>query len=548
MKLKKPSRRNQSTPRDRALKHLADGRLDDAQSWARSNEDSLDAEDLLAVARILKVTGDYPAVIAIYRRMLELQPDQSSFQLAIVCTLIESGQHDDANESLDSLRAERQLASAEHLAIASAFSGAGKWSDAAAHYRDAIEVGDNSIGTQVSFANTQSQLGNTKDAKSILQKAVANEPASLTAAESSAFARAWFNLGVLFESGQPERAVEAFRRSLSLNPTYAYPVPNLAILLMQQKQLQQAIDLLKPAVEQRIDWPRSGLLLASAQRLDGEQAAAIQILEQVVKQKDAPATAWEMMVRCLTDSGDLAGATKTCQQWLQRDRDSSVAKHMLASVQGADAPQRASAEYVTETFDGFADSFDSVLKNLQYQAPDLVGHLVKQVSSEPARDKVVLDAGCGTGLAGVHLRPYAKQLTGVDLSSNMLSHAKSRADYDELIQADLIQHLQQSPEQYDLIAAADTFNYFGDLSELLPMCFAALREGGWLVFTLECGETYGETYQLQPHGRYTHPPGYLMEQLAACGIEGGELHQSVLRTENGVDVQGLLAAVQKPAS
>ena len=113
---------------------------------------------------------------------------------------------------------------------------------------------------------------------------------------------------------------------------------------------------------------------------------------------------------------------------------------------------------------------------------------------------------------------------------------------------DLLDYLKapDNQQRFDLIAAADTFNYFGDLSELLPTCFAALKKDGWLVFTLEFGETYGETYQLEVHGRYTHPPGYLMEQLGECGIEGGEMHRAVLRKENGVDVNGLLVAAQKP--
>lgn len=54
-----------------------------------------------------------------------------------------------------------------------------------------------------------------------------------------------------------------------------------------------------------------------------------------------------------------------------------------------------------------------------------------------------------------------------------------------------------------------------------------------------------KTYQLEVHGRYTQPPGYLIVQLGECGIEGGEMHRAVLRKENGVDVNGILVAVPK---
>ena len=41
------------------------------------------------------------------------------------------------------------------------------------------------------------------------------------------------------------------------------------------------------------------------------------------------------------------------------------------------------------------------------------------------RGERVLDAGCGTGLCGPLLRPYAKRLVGVDLSSGMLERARA---------------------------------------------------------------------------------------------------------------------------
>jgi len=129
-----------------------------------------------------------------------------------------------------------------------------------------------------------------------------------------------------------------------------------------------------------------------------------------------------------------------------------------------------------------------------------------------------------------------------------LAQAETRGIYDELLQVDLVEHLKSAPGKYGLIAAADTFNYFGDLSELLPACFSALTDGGWLVFTLEVGETYGDSWELETHGRYTHPPGYLMEQLGKCGIEEGEMLNAPLRKENGFDVMGLLVAVENPGA
>ena len=38
----------------------------------------------------------------------------------------------------------------------------------------------------------------------------------------------------------------------------------------------------------------------------------------------------------------------------------------------------------------------------------------------------MLDAGCGTGLCGPLIAPHARRLVGVDLSGQMLAHARER--------------------------------------------------------------------------------------------------------------------------
>jgi predicted TPR repeat methyltransferase len=56
---------------------------------------------------------------------------------------------------------------------------------------------------------------------------------------------------------------------------------------------------------------------------------------------------------------------------------------------------------------------------------------------EPSLHFDVLDAGCGTGLCGAILAPFARRLVGVDLSEGMLAHAKAKNVYHELVKAEL---------------------------------------------------------------------------------------------------------------
>ena len=71
----------------------------------------------------------------------------------------------------------------------------------------------------------------------------------------------------------------------------------------------------------------------------------------------------------------------------------------------------------------------------------------------------MLDAGCGTGLCGPLVAPYARRLTGVDLSAGMLAQAKEKNVYDELFKVELTEYLRDHTEAFDLIVSADTLVY-----------------------------------------------------------------------------------------
>ena len=129
------------------------------------------------------------------------------------------------------------------------------------------------------------------------------------------------------------------------------------------------------------------------------------------------------------------------------------AERALRRVSGA--LDGASAPYVAALFDEYAGSFDAALSRLDYRAPALVAAAVRDVIGErvqqqqqqqqPASLRSVLDAGCGTGLVGVELRPLATRLEGVDLSGGMLAQARARAGvYDALHQVELVEFLQRS--------------------------------------------------------------------------------------------------------
>ena len=274
------------------------------------------------------------------------------------------------------------------------------------------------------------------------------------------------------EQQRPADAEAAYRRAIELDPKYADAHTNLGRLLQRQERMDEA-------------------LLSFCE--------AVVLTPAYAKGRRALGMAYQML-------GRLDDAVQAYRDWLKDEPGNPEALHYLAACSGDGVPDRAPDAYIETVFDGFANSFDAKLAMLDYRAPALVAETVASLFGEPARELAVLDAGCGTGLCGPLLAPYARRLDGVDLSEQMLAKARARNVYDALAKAELTAFIDgAAPASYDLIVSADTLCYFGDLRAVARAAAKALRPAGWLVFTVEAAADAGEAgFRLNPHGRYSH--------------------------------------------
>src|SRR3954451_21543987 len=140
--------------------------------------------------------------------------------------------------------------------------------------------------------------------------------------------------------------------------------------------------------------------------------------------------------------GEFGKAASILEEWLEEEPENPIARHMLAACTGRDVPDRASNGFIETTFDSFASSFEAKLERLSYRAPALIAAMLRDSGIEQARCFDVLDAGCGTGLCGPMIAPFARRLIGVDLSQGMLAHAKEKNVYDGLTKSELPQYLR----------------------------------------------------------------------------------------------------------
>ncbi|MEP6872837.1 MAG: tetratricopeptide repeat protein [Burkholderiales bacterium] len=359
-----------------------------------------------------------------------------------------------------------------------------------------------------------------------------------------------FNRGnILLEQGRFEDATAAYARTAALGFDNAPLQSNLGVLYRAQGLLAEAERAYRRAIELDPKLADARDNLGNLYEAMGRPADAVrEYCEALVLAPHNPQTR-KMLGIAYQMLGRLDDAVAIYTAWLADEPANPLALHYIAACTGQGVPQRAPDDYVESVFDTFANSFDAKLAALTYRAPEYVAHAVGQHCA-PAKALDVLDVGCGTGLCGPLLAPYARRLTGVDLSAPMLAKAEPRGVYTELVKAELTTYLQEHPSSSDLVVSADTLCYFGALDDAMAAAYAALRPGGWLVFTVEAsvGERAQTPFHLHPHGRYSHASTYIASLLARSGFDPVTLDAVHLRMESGKPVDGWLVAAQRPAA
>jgi predicted TPR repeat methyltransferase len=382
--------------------------------------------------------------------------------------------------------------------------------------------------------------------------------ASLLRLESQA--GAWNNLGNLLVHAQQfddaARAYEASVRHAGHNAAEAAAdaLNNIAILHRRHGRWAESEQAARHAIALRPEfgdaWYNLSLALMGQRRVHDGLIASSRAIALWPRQT----LGRSQVIRALTLLGEREQAAQLYREWLAEEPDNPVVQHMLAACDdtpGA-APPRASDAYVEHVFDAYAESFDASLERLHYRAPELVAQELERLLGAPRGALAIVDAGCGTGLCGPLLRPWAARLAGCDLSVGMLRRAKVRGSYDVLHRAELGYYLATQPGAFDAVVSADTLCYFGDLHDVLAAAAHALRHDGRIVFTVEAltdADAGAGTapVHLQTTGRYAHTREHLRDCLQAAGFDALRIEPAVSRTEGGRDVPGWLASARRAA-
>ena len=414
----------------------------------------------------------------------------------------------------------------------------GRVSDAAAICRRVLDVTPGHADALHYSGMAAYREGRVAEAIALVRQSLASAPAQPD----------WHsNLGIMLQAQDDvDGAIAAFQRAIDLDPAHANAHNNLGVLLRVSGRLTEAEALYRSAIALNPDYADAYHNLAIVLDLtDRAPEAAMAHFKALTLQPENP-NAWRQLALAYCLIGEREKAVQLCEEWLVLYPGNPHAEHTLAACSGRDVPPRAPDAYVEEVFDSFAESFEAKLEKLHYRAPGLVASALA-ASGAPARGNLdVLDLGCGTGLCGPLLAPYARRLVGVDLSRGMLQHASGKGVYHELVQGELTAYLAQRADAYDVIVSADTLVYFGALEPVFAAAVSALRPGGVFIFTVEeaLDPASTQTYHLQPHGRYTHAPSYVERLLVTVGLHPA-IGRAELRKESGLPVAGLVIRATK---
>lgn len=289
-----------------------------------------------------------------------------------------------------------------------------------------------------------------------------------------------------------------------------------------------------PLVDRRIDWAR-------ALMQEGNAADAADLLAEAVARAGHYAPGWFLLGEAREAAGDAARAREAFGQALALDPgDTFGAALRLARLEGEVASM--SEAYVRVLFDQYADRFDVALARLDYRGPELIDRALEAACAALERPYAFargLDLGCGTGLVGARLVERIGFMEGVDISPNMVAHARRRKIYDALAVGEMVAFLKERPaREADLIFAGDAFCYLDGLGPVLAEARRVLEPGGLLAFTTETHG--GEGVLLRDTLRFAHAEAYVRAALAEAGLALRLLTDEWVRKEKGEPVPGLV--------
>jgi predicted TPR repeat methyltransferase len=489
---------------------------------------------------------------------------------ALGAVLLQMGKSVDALEPLQKAATLLPDDAVAHFNLGITLRNLANLGDAETSFRRALEINSDYVEAQGNLGNILKDLGRLEEAKIQYSHALEINPdyaevhnnlgaifqdlGWLDKAESSFrraleinpdFAEAHNNLGAIFQDlGRLVEAEASYRHALEVKPDFAEAHNNLGSIFQDLERVGEAETSFRRSLEIKPDYTEAQSNLANLLMRQGLHEEALALFERALTSNPKHNKVKLMLCQALYALSlvEYEKAKQAACRVKQLFHDDPIVYRGISGIIGEIQTSTVDTQYSRILFNNFANKFESTLYNLDYCMPGSIDAELglENIHSGCALD--VLDAGCGTGLCGVFLRPLARTLVGVDVSDKMLRKAKDKNIYDYLYEDTVVNVLRRNKAAFDLIVSADMLPYIGDIRDLAESLSYALRRNGVLAISAECGEhdESNDAFSLQPSGRYQHSAHYLHRTLEDAGISVEKITYCTVRMENGKPVPGCI--------
>ncbi len=517
-----------------ALEHHKAGRLLQAESIYQKilQKEPNHSDALHALGMIAFQVGKGEEAVALIGKAIQGNPSDPHYHSNLGIALQNQERLEEAVASYRNALALNPDFAEVYGNLGKAYRDQGKLKEAEVSSRKALSLNPDLWEAHLNLGNVLLDQGQLDETIASYRKVLSLKPG---------YAEAHYNLGnALLAQGRLDEAIACYQQALSLKPDLIQAYLNLGNALRDQDRIDEAIASYRKALSLNPYLPQVHINLGNAFLDQGKKDEAVAFYRRALWLNPDSAQAHLNLGNALREIGRM-GEAKTCyQQVLRVDPGNIIAAHILTALEGGDS-ECSPGKYVEVLFDDMANKFDRhLLHNLKYKVPEELVRMIRDFSKPSPEKWDVLDLGCGTGLVGVAIAPYARRLVGVDLSPRMLAKARERGLYHRLERTDVMSMMRgEKRESYDTIIAADVFIYIGDLDNVMGEAKRLLHHNGLFGFSLENLDLKSD-YKLMPTTRYAHSPAYI-EKLA--GKYGFHIHRMVptnIRLENDGPVRGWL--------
>jgi predicted TPR repeat methyltransferase len=418
---------------------------------------------------------------------------------------------------------------------------------------EALAGFDDALGRYPGHAASWCNRGNVlvslrrfQDAVASYDRALAIQPDLIEATHNRKYA-----LGMsYFERGRFEEAQYVLDEALRLNPHLLDGICIRGIALLRLKRHQEAIACFDRALAANPGFIEALSNRATAYLESNRAGDALAGFDETLKLDPVHAVSWNnrgnalMALKRHEDalaSYERALAIQPTFPEAQDNRDNALFALRRLS--------RCPPAFMRALFDDYCPYYDAAMvEGLNYRGHIHLRDLAESVVPGLRAPKRILDLGSGTGLVGEVFKDLAQggRLDGIDLSPLMIQAARARGIYDDLVLGDLETVLPQSNRLYDLILAADTIVYFGDLGPLFGRIARRLEPGGFFIFAVEASP--GESWEQMPTNRFRHSEAYLRGEATQAQLDFVAIVNCAIRREFNDPVAGFAVALQKPSS